>query len=70
MYDLLVDVFWRIAEFVFILFYIVSFIAFLLFMVLYCILLILSSIEGFRGKSSGCCSDPSWFEDYRRRNGL
>jgi hypothetical protein len=27
-------------------------------------------IDIFRGKSSGCCSSPSWFEEYRRRNGL
>lgn len=70
MVDLMTNVFWKIAEFVAIIFYIVYIIAVLIFMIGAVILLTQNLYYFFRGKSSSCLPGPSWFEEYRRRNGL
>jgi len=70
MVDLMTNVFWIIAEFFAVIFYIVYIIAVLLFMVVVVMILAQNLYYFFRGKSSACLPGPSWFEEYRRRNGL
>jgi predicted tellurium resistance membrane protein TerC len=70
MIDFLLTILQWIAEFIYILFYVVYFIAVLLFMIGTVILLAQNLYYFFRGKSSACLPGPSWFEEYRRRNGL